>query len=150
MDDRIWRYISEGAKDCVRQLLTVDVMNRMTATQALQHPWIRHKHYHYHHHYQNHDDQHNNNNNNNNNNSSNNDIISNMTSETNSTGFTDGGSLTSSMNIQPPEQMPKEILEEKQNRLKQRLESIRMIREEEALAMDIAMQQDSDNSNPSS
>ena len=54
------------------------------------------------------------------------------------------------MNIQPPEQMPKEILEEKQNRLKQRLESIRMIREEEALAMDIAMQQDSDNSNPSS
>ena len=74
----------------------------------------------------------------------------NMTSETNSTGFTDGGSLTSSMNIQPPEQMPKEILEEKQNRLKQRLESIRMIREEEALAMDIAMQQDSDNSNPSS
>ena len=149
MDDRIWRYISEGAKDCVRQLLTVDVMNRMTATQALQHPWIRHKHNHYHHHYQNHDDHHNNNNNNNNNNS-NNDIISNMTSETNSTGFTDGGSLTSSMNIQPPEQMPKEILEEKQNRLKQRLESIRMIREEEALAMDIAMQQDSDNSNPSS
>lgn len=73
-----------------------------------------------------------------------------MTSETNSTGFTDGGgSLTSSMNMQPPEQMPKEILEEKQNRLKQRLESIRMIREEEALAMDIAMQQDSDNSNPS-
>ena len=45
------------------------------------------------------------------NNNSNNDIISNMTSETNSTGFTDGGSLTSSMNIQPPEQMPKEILE---------------------------------------
>ena len=29
-------------------------------------------------------------------------------------------------------------------------EQLRMIREEEALAMDIAMQQDSDNSNPSS
>ena len=142
MDDRIWRYISEGAKDCVRQLLTVDVMNRMTATQALQHPWIRQKHHHHHHHHHN--------NNNNNDNSNNNDISSIMTSETNSTGFTDGGgSLTSSMNMQPPEQMPKEILEEKQNRLKQRLESIRMIREEEALAMDIAMQQDSDNSNPS-
>lgn len=144
MDDRIWRYISEGAKDCVRQLLTVDVMNRMTATQALQHPWIRQKHHHHHYHQNN-----NNQDGQNYHNNNNNDISSNMTSETTSTGFTDGGSLTSSMNMQPTEQMPKEILEEKQNRLKQRLESIRMIREEEALAMDIAMQQDSDNSNPS-
>lgn len=129
MDDRIWRYISEGAKDCVRQLLTVDVMNRMTATQTLQHPWIRQKHR----------------NMNNNNDNNNNDSISNMTSQTTSTGFLsdDRDSLTNSMNM--AEQMPKDILEEKQNRLKQRLESIRMIREEESLAMDIAIQQDSDN-----
>ena len=69
-------------------------------------------------------------------------------SETNSTGFTDEAGREYEHTTS--RQMPKEILEEKQNRLKQRLESIRMIREEEALAMDIAMQQDSDNSNPSS
>ncbi|SGY14080.1 BQ5605_C010g06053 [Microbotryum silenes-dioicae] len=37
----VWRPISAQAKDFVRQLLEVDPTKRMTALQALQHPWLR-------------------------------------------------------------------------------------------------------------
>ena len=35
-----WDSVSAGAKDVVRKLLVVDPPKRMTAAQALQHPWI--------------------------------------------------------------------------------------------------------------
>ena len=35
-----WRNISEEAKDFVRKLLVVDPKERMTATEALAHPWL--------------------------------------------------------------------------------------------------------------
>ncbi|SCV69777.1 BQ2448_1171 [Microbotryum intermedium] len=37
----VWRSISAQAKDFVRKLLEVDPIKRMTAVQALQHPWLR-------------------------------------------------------------------------------------------------------------
>ncbi|WFC93581.1 calcium/calmodulin-dependent protein kinase [Malassezia brasiliensis] len=37
-----WRDVSDEARDFIRRLLTIDQNQRMTATQALQHPWIRH------------------------------------------------------------------------------------------------------------
>eukprot|EP00983_Pelagomonas_calceolata_P064999 1148393-Pelagomonas_calceolata.AAC.4 len=39
-DDPIWEHISIGAKDAVARLLTVDTRKRLSATQALAHPWI--------------------------------------------------------------------------------------------------------------
>lgn len=39
-DDPIWEHISVGAKDAVARLLTVDTRKRLTAAQALMHPWI--------------------------------------------------------------------------------------------------------------
>lgn len=39
-DDPIWEHISVGAKDAVARLLTVDTRKRMSANQALMHPWI--------------------------------------------------------------------------------------------------------------
>ncbi len=36
-----WSNVSEEAKDLIRALLTVDQNDRLTATQALAHPWIR-------------------------------------------------------------------------------------------------------------
>lgn len=39
-DDPIWEGISAEAKDLVAKLLTVDGAKRLTAVQALQHPWI--------------------------------------------------------------------------------------------------------------
>lgn len=39
-DDPIWEHISVGAKDAVARLLTVDTRKRMSAAQALVHPWI--------------------------------------------------------------------------------------------------------------
>jgi calcium/calmodulin-dependent protein kinase I len=35
-----WGHISEEAKDFVKRLLTVDMNSRMTADEALRHPWV--------------------------------------------------------------------------------------------------------------
>ena len=40
MDDILWEHISDDAKDCVEKLLTVNTAMRMTASQALKHPWL--------------------------------------------------------------------------------------------------------------
>ncbi|KAJ9523149.1 hypothetical protein QJQ45_023967 [Haematococcus lacustris] len=42
-DDPIWENISAEAKDIVAKLLTVDTKKRLTADQALQHPWVQGK-----------------------------------------------------------------------------------------------------------
>jgi len=39
-DERGWKNVSEEAKDFVRKLMCVDVDQRMSAEEALQHPWI--------------------------------------------------------------------------------------------------------------
>lgn len=38
--EQIWARISEEAKDLMRRLICVDVEKRLSATEALQHPWI--------------------------------------------------------------------------------------------------------------
>jgi len=38
--DEDWSHVSAEAKDLVRGLLTIDVNRRLTASQALKHPWI--------------------------------------------------------------------------------------------------------------
>jgi len=40
LDPAYWRGISEEAKDLVRKMMEVDVKKRLTASQALQHPWF--------------------------------------------------------------------------------------------------------------
>lgn len=40
-DDPIWEGISDDAKDLVAKLLTVDSAKRLTANEALQHPWVQ-------------------------------------------------------------------------------------------------------------
>jgi len=35
-----WDYVSEGAKDLVTKMLTADTNTRITAKEALEHPWI--------------------------------------------------------------------------------------------------------------
>lgn len=40
METKEWDIISDGAKDFVRKLLTVDPDERMTVLQALDHPWL--------------------------------------------------------------------------------------------------------------
>lgn len=42
-DDPIWESISAEAKDIVAKLLTVDSEKRLTAAEALQHPWVQGK-----------------------------------------------------------------------------------------------------------
>ena len=42
-DDPIWENISADAKDIVAKLLTVDTAKRLTAEQALHHPWVQGK-----------------------------------------------------------------------------------------------------------
>ena len=42
MDDILWEHVSDDAKDCVEKLLTVNTAMRMTASQALKHPWLSH------------------------------------------------------------------------------------------------------------
>eukprot|EP00898_Chlorokybus_atmophyticus_P002494 jgi/Chlat1/3245/Chrsp22S03512 len=36
-----WPKISDGAKDCVLRMLKMDLKQRVTATEALNHPWVR-------------------------------------------------------------------------------------------------------------
>jgi serine/threonine protein kinase len=40
MSSPVWAGISESAKNLVTRLLTVDPQERITVTEALQHPWI--------------------------------------------------------------------------------------------------------------
>ncbi|CAM9938099.1 unnamed protein product, partial [Phaeothamnion confervicola] len=40
MDGEEWEDISSDAKDFIRRLLTKDPDRRMTAVEALQHPWV--------------------------------------------------------------------------------------------------------------
>lgn len=42
-DDPIWENISPEAKDVVAKLLTVDSDKRLTAEEALGHPWVQGK-----------------------------------------------------------------------------------------------------------
>lgn len=39
------RTISQDAKDVIKQMLTMDAYKRITAGQALKHPWIRQREY---------------------------------------------------------------------------------------------------------
>jgi len=39
--EETWRDISDDAKDFISELLVIDPQSRMTAKQALMHPWIR-------------------------------------------------------------------------------------------------------------
>ena len=41
MNSRLWKEISESAKDLVMRLLTLDPNERITVKEALTHPWIR-------------------------------------------------------------------------------------------------------------
>lgn len=41
MRPKQWDLISEDAKDLVRSLLAYDQTNRITADQALAHPWLK-------------------------------------------------------------------------------------------------------------
>jgi serine/threonine protein kinase len=43
--DETWANISDDAKDFISELLVIDPLNRMTAKQALMHPWIRMTHF---------------------------------------------------------------------------------------------------------
>jgi len=40
-DDDDWKYISEDAKNLIRELLKLDVKERYTAEKTLDHPWIK-------------------------------------------------------------------------------------------------------------
>jgi len=36
-----WEHISDGAKDLIKHLIVINPTERFTATQALNHPWIK-------------------------------------------------------------------------------------------------------------
>lgn len=38
-----WRYVSNEAKDLIKQMLTYNPNNRISAAKALRHPWILQK-----------------------------------------------------------------------------------------------------------
>jgi serine/threonine protein kinase len=40
MNTPAWAHVSEGAKDLVRRILVVDPILRLSATEALKHPWL--------------------------------------------------------------------------------------------------------------
>lgn len=40
-DDPSWDHVSNSAKDLIRRLLTVDPATRMSAREALEHPWVQ-------------------------------------------------------------------------------------------------------------
>ena len=40
-NDPVWELVSGGAKDLIMQLLTVDPTTRITADEALMHPWVK-------------------------------------------------------------------------------------------------------------
>jgi serine/threonine protein kinase len=40
LEGKVWDVISDGAKDLVKQLLTYDKDKRISACEALTHPWI--------------------------------------------------------------------------------------------------------------
>ena len=41
MDPEYWETISDEAKDLVKRLLLLDYTKRLTAKEALKHPWIQ-------------------------------------------------------------------------------------------------------------
>jgi len=41
MDGPEWDHISEYGKDLIRKMLQLDPNDRITASQALEHPWIK-------------------------------------------------------------------------------------------------------------
>ena len=41
MKDKIWKDISSDAKNLIRGMLTYDPNNRMSAREALGHPWFK-------------------------------------------------------------------------------------------------------------
>jgi serine/threonine protein kinase len=43
LNTKQWKNISKEAKDLVSKLLTVDPKIRISAKEALEHPWIQHK-----------------------------------------------------------------------------------------------------------
>ena len=42
-DDRYWKKVSDDAKDFVKGLLTVDPAHRLSAEEAMKHPWLNGK-----------------------------------------------------------------------------------------------------------
>lgn len=40
-DDSVWDDISDSAKDLIRNLLVKDPTKRYTASQCLDHPWVK-------------------------------------------------------------------------------------------------------------
>ncbi|KAK6175410.1 hypothetical protein SNE40_013879 [Patella caerulea] len=40
-ESELWEDVSENAKDLIRKMLTIDSKKRITAAQALNHPWVR-------------------------------------------------------------------------------------------------------------
>lgn len=40
-DEDVWVDVSDLAKDLIRRLICVDPKKRLTATQALDHPWVK-------------------------------------------------------------------------------------------------------------